>query len=422
MPSDCQVREALTAVNWALVLPLVSDQHLVGLVAVGPKRSGDPFFSEDLDALITLGNHAGSALRNAALYAQIALANEYMTNIVGAMQNGVVAVDTSETVTLLNPAAKQMLRLESAQSIEPVPEELKTVLRGTLTHGRRYIGHELRLPARTGSEPLALLCTVSPLYDHTGQLAGAVAVFSDLAPLKELDRERARAESFATLQRLTQMLAHEIGNPLVPIKTLTKLLPTRVGDQAFASDLSRIVSREIERIERLVGRLRRLAPTVELSYASVDLRIPIQHAIEVVDAEAAANATRIDVLLVSSPVLVTGDSSELEELFLNLLTNALEAVVEQPVKQRSIQISVAVERHHALVNVRDSGPGIGAGMIDRIFDTCVTTKPRGSGLGLAICNGIVERHRGRLTATNADDGGAVFMVALPLEGNEMTRA
>jgi nitrogen-specific signal transduction histidine kinase len=424
MPSDCQVREALTAVNWALVLPLVSDQHLVGLVAVGPKRSGDPFFSEDLDALMTLGNHAGSALRNAALYAQLELANAYVTSIVGAMQNGVVAVDTSETVTLLNPAAKQMLRLtpDVPQSIEPVPEELKTVLRGTLTHGRRYVGHELRLLARTGSEPLVLLCTVSPLYDHTGQLAGAVAVFSDLGPLKELDRERARGESFATLQRLTQMLAHEIGNPLVPIKTLTKLLPTRVGDQAFATDLSRIVSREIERIERLVARLSRLAPTVELSYASVDLRIPIQHAVEVVDAEAAANATRIDVLLVSSPVLVTGDSSELEELFLNLLTNALEAVVEQPVKQRSIQISIAVDRHHALVNVRDSGPGIGAGVIDRIFDTCVTTKPRGSGLGLTICNGIVERHRGRLTATNADEGGAVFMVALPLEGNEMTRA
>ncbi|HMI54748.1 MAG TPA: histidine kinase N-terminal 7TM domain-containing protein, partial [Gemmatimonadaceae bacterium] len=302
MPSDCQVREALTAVNWALVLPLVSDQHLVGLVAVGPKRSGDPFFSEDLDALMTLGNHAGSALRNAALYAQLELANAYVTSIVGAMQNGVVAVDTSETVTLLNPAAKQMLRLtpDVPQSIEPVPEELKTVLRGTLTHGRRYVGHELRLLARTGSEPLVLLCTVSPLYDHTGQLAGAVAVFSDLGPLKELDRERARGESFATLQRLTQMLAHEIGNPLVPIKTLTKLLPTRVGDQAFATDLSRIVSREIERIERLVARLSRLAPTVELSYASVDLRIPIQHAVEVVDAEAAANATRIDVLLVSS--------------------------------------------------------------------------------------------------------------------------
>jgi two-component system, NtrC family, sensor histidine kinase HydH len=264
------------------------------------------------------------------------------------------------------------------------------------------------------AEPLPVLCTVSPLRDHAGRLAGAVAVFSDLAPFKELDRQRARAENFATLQRFTQMVAHEIGNPLVPIKTLTKLLPTRVGDSAFASDLSRIVSRELERIERLVTRLRRLAPMTEPSYTDVDLHIPIQHALEVVEAEAEGNATRVEVLLASSPVLVVGDSAELEELFLNLLTNALEAVVDQPAQSRSIQISLDVNGDSAVATVRDSGLGISATVINQIFDTCVTTKPRGSGLGLAICKGIAERHQGRLTAANAAKGGAVFMVELPL--------
>ena len=279
------MRRALNAAGWALVVPLAGDGRLMGLVALGPKRSGEPFYVEDLDALTTLANHAASA--------------------------------------------------------------------------------------------------------------------------------RARAENLAALQRLTQMLAHEIGNPLVPIKTLAQLLPARVGDQAFASDVSRIVSRELERIEGLVARLRSLAPTAEPIRATVDLRVPIRHAIEVVGAEAAGQATRIDVTLASAPVQVRGDSAELEELFLNLLTNAIEAVVDRET-ERSIRISVVADRERAVATVRDSGPGIRAEVIHRLFETCVTTKPQGSGLGLAICKTIAERHRGRLTAANAAEGGAVFILELPV--------
>ena len=151
--------------------------------------------------------------------------------------------------------------------------------------------------------------------------------------------------------------------------------------------------RELERIERLVARLRRLAPTAEPSYTRVDLNIPIRHAVEVVEAEAAINATLIASTLASSPVVVFGDSAELEELFLNLLTNALEAVIDQPLQCRSIRISVFVDSGCAVAIVRDSGRGISAEVINRLFDTCVTTKTRGSGLGLAICKGIAERHR-----------------------------
>jgi two-component system sensor kinase FixL len=238
-------------------------------------------------------------------------------------------------------------------------------------------------------------------------------VFSDLTPLKELDKQRARAENLASLQRMTQAVAHEIGNPLVPIKTLTKLLPERFGDRAFADNVSRIVSREIERIERLVARLRRIAPTAELSHSLVDLRTPMRHALEVVEAAAADQNTRLDGILPPQPVLVMGDSAEIEELFLNLITNALEAVVDQPAGLRCIQVSVSVDDRGAIAEIRDTGQGIAADLVDRIFDPFVTTKSRGSGLGLAICSGIVERHHGQLGAANADSGGAVITMILP---------
>jgi C4-dicarboxylate-specific signal transduction histidine kinase len=252
----------------------------------------------------------------------------------------------------------------------------------------------------------------------------AAALEIDILHQRQLELERARArdahlaqaraESLANLQRITQALAHEIGNPLTPIKALAKLLPERRNDPGFAENLSRIVARELERIERLVARLRRVAPRTEPNHSRLDLRLPMRHALEVIEATAAEQETRLKIALDASVVPILGDAAELEELFLNLLTNALDAVADQPANARCVQVTVAVQDSYAVANVRDSGRGIAADVIDRIFDPFVTTKPRGSGLGLAICGGIVERHRGRVTAANAETGGAVFTVILPL--------
>jgi two-component system nitrogen regulation sensor histidine kinase GlnL len=411
---DLRLCDALSSNAWALVLPLLSDNELVGLVAVGSKLSGDPYFSDDVDALTTLANHAGTAVKNAALYGQVVLANEYLNNIVGAMQNGVVAVDSSGIVTLINAAARETLKLprDAVLKADDLPAELHEILDEVVDQGRETAAREVTLTLAPPSQPLLLLCTATRLHGHARSLSGAVAVFSDLTPLKELDQQRTRAENLASLQRVTQALAHEIGNPLVPIKTLTKLLPERVGDRAFADNVSRIVSREIERIERLVARLRRIAPTVDLRHSVVDLRMPMRHALEVIEAAATEQDTRLEVVFPSEPALILGDSAEIEELFLNLLTNALEAVAEQPADSRCVHVSVITDESHAIAQIRDTGRGIPADFIDRIFDPFITTKSRGSGLGLAICAGIAERHHGQLTAANAENGGAILTMTV----------
>lgn len=413
------LREALNASAWALVLPLSADNQLVGCIALGSKRSGDPYFSEDIDALTTLANHAGTAVKNAVLYSEVILANDYLNNIVGAMQNGVVAVNSSRAVTLINSAASQILALprETLLKADDLPAAFRVVLEEALEGGVETCAREVVLPEARPAEARLLLCTAARLYGHGRECAGAVVVFSDLTPLKELDQQRARVDSLANIQRVTQTLAHEIGNPLVPIKTLTKLLPQRIGDRAFAENLTRIVSREIERIERLVARLRRVAPAEGISHARVDLRVPLRHALELVEAAAAQDDTHLEATTPTGPVLVKGDSAELEELFLNLLTNALEAVVERPMGSRRVHVSISTEEDMVKAEVRDTGAGIAAAIGDRIFDPFVTTKSRGSGLGLAICSGIAARHNGRLTVHSAEDGGAVFTLLLPPQGH-----
>src|SRR6266542_4139932 len=103
--------DVLIAHDWALLLPMLSEDAALGVVVVGPKLSGDPFFPHDLDLLMTLANQAGIAIKNAQLYTQVVLANEYVRNIVATIQSGVVAVDAAGRVTMINPAAERLTGL-----------------------------------------------------------------------------------------------------------------------------------------------------------------------------------------------------------------------------------------------------------------------------------------------------------------------
>jgi nitrogen-specific signal transduction histidine kinase len=412
------LRDALNASGWALVLQLFAENQPVGCIALGSKRSGDSYFSEDIDALTTLANHAGTSIKNAALYSEVTIAHEYLNNIVSAMQNGVVAINTARAVTLINSTAREILGVHGANLLKAadLPPNFSALLDEALDGTLQPSAREVILSDAPRSEPRLILCTAARLYGRLKDCVGVVAVFSDLTLLKELDQQRARAESLANIQRVTEALAHEIGNPLVPIKTLTRLLPQRIGDRTFAENVARIVAREIERIERLVTRLRRVAPTAEISHSRVDVRVPLRHALELVEAAAAQQDTRLEISVPDEPVKIKGDSAELEELFLNLLTNALEAVLEQTPEVRRVEVAVTVNGELVFVEVKDSGPGIPAAISERLFDPFVTTKARGSGLGLAICSGIAARHSGRLDVQSSRKGGAVFTLALPIEG------
>src|SRR5206468_10016354 len=121
-----RLHEPLSQLNWALVLPLVSEATVIGAIVVGPKLSGDPFYPQDLDLLMTLANQAGVAVKNAQLYAQVLLANEHLNNIVSTIESGVVAVDATGQITLFNPAAQQLTGLAAErvrfQPLSVLPE------------------------------------------------------------------------------------------------------------------------------------------------------------------------------------------------------------------------------------------------------------------------------------------------------------
>jgi PAS domain S-box-containing protein len=406
--SQRELDSDLARLNWALVLPLISEDALIGLIAVGPKLSGDPFYPHDLDLLMTLANQAGVAIKNAQLYTQVVLANEYISNIVATIESGVVAIDRAGRITIFNRAAEELTGQTQPDTVKALPTVLSSLLTTTVADGIARTEPEIALTAGTHTRPV--ICATSPLRDPSGAVLGAVAVFSDLTPLKELEIERRRAERLRYFEALAATIAHEIKNPLVGIKTFVQLVPRRIHDDRFAEEFGRVATREIGRMERLVQRLSALSQPSDRPKQQIDVRVPLGEAVEFL--KPGFDEKRIAVCFYpgSLPRFVLADHNELEQLFINLLMNAYEATPPDG----TVAIEVSGVEEHVIVGVADSGPGIPPELLERVFDPFYTTKQRGSGLGLTICAGIAAGHRAKLRAANRPGGGALFTVEFPV--------
>jgi two-component system sensor histidine kinase AtoS len=410
-----ELYHALIAANWALVLPVLSEDSVIGIIALGPKLSGDPYYPQDLDLLMTLANQAGIAIKNAQLYAEVVLANEYIENIVATIESGVIAISGAGEVAMFNRAAEQLTGLAAqdvkGRPVSVLPACLREALVASVADGQQRTEPEIELPSAVAKvKPKPVICTTSPLRDPTGSVLGAVTVFSDLTPLKELEVERRRAERLAYFEVLASGIGHEIKNPLVAIKTFAQLLPRRHHDERFVEDFGKVVTREIGRMESLVDRLRTLSRPGERPRHPLDLRGPLGEALEFLQPAFDDKGVVLASTIADGPCVVLGDHAELSQVFLNLLLNAQEAT---PNAGR-VDVELSRGEHHVRFVVADTGPGIPAELLERVFDPFFTTKDHGSGLGLAICAGIAQGHGARLRAENRPSGGAIFSLEFPV--------
>jgi PAS domain S-box-containing protein len=404
--------------NWSLLLPVLSEDALIAVIAVGPKLSGDSFYQQDIDLLMTLANQAGIAVKNAQLYAAMVVAHEYLENIVATLETGVIAINSAGRIAMFNRAAEQLTGISASASdirnASLLPECLANSLLATVRDGDPRVHPEIELVTRAANDKPSVarpvICTTSPVREPSGAVVGAVAVFSDLSPLKELEVQRRSAERLVYFQTLAAGIAHEIKNPLVAIKTFTQLLPRRRQDQSFLDEFGRISVREIDRMQRIVDRLSALSRPADGRREPIDIRDPLRDALEIIQPTLEEKHISLSASLTAEPCVIVGNAGELEQLFLNLLLNAYDATPSGG----NVTIEAVRTGTEIIVTVSDSGPGIPSDVLDKIFEPFFTTKARGSGLGLAISTGIAQTHGGRLRALNLPTGGAMFSVELPM--------
>lgn len=225
--------------------------------------------------------------------------------------------------------------------------------------------------------------------------------------------QSALAEKRDLLERLMARLAHEIRNPLSSLDIHVQLLEEDLGPmrEQLAPRLE-IIRGELHRLESIVEHFLRLSGPSALDLESVQLSGIVAHVCGLLRPEAAAREIEIVARVPDSLPRLTADPVRLTQALMNLVINAMQAVG----RKGQIEVSVQLNAQAVELTVHDDGPGIPQEKLAAIFDPYFTTKPEGSGLGLWIAQQIVTAHGGSLNAQNDPNGGAVFMMVLPLKG------
>jgi nitrogen-specific signal transduction histidine kinase len=420
-----QLAAVCTALQSEVLIPLCVEDTLTAVIVVGAKQSSDPFFIHDLGFLGTVGHQASVALRRAQLYEEITWMKEYSENILRQMESGVIAVNHKGGMTMMNEAAARLLEVSldatTGKSVTTMlPEALSGPLLEALAGTATYANQEALLPVPSRRQ-LPIAISTSVLRGRAEEPSGAILVFHDLSRLKELEEEKRRIERLASVGAFVAGIAHEIKNPLVAIKTLAELLPEQYDDAEFRDTFTRVALHEVERIDSLVQRLRSLGSSSPLQMRPISVLTPLDETLALISGE--LTKRRITLAYEHHDVLppIMGDHDQLKQVFINVCLNGIEAMEQDGTLGITLRVDFPPDNTTGavVIQITDTGPGIPADYLPTLFEPFVTSKDTGSGLGLAICKGIIEHHRGSITATNRTDGsGAVFTLKFPIAQQE----
>jgi signal transduction histidine kinase len=230
--------------------------------------------------------------------------------------------------------------------------------------------------------------------------------------------ELAHVNRFSMAGELTASIAHEINQPLGSIlmntETLRLILQSPTPDMDEIRDIVADIQRDDKRAGDVIQHLRSLLKKVPFELKLVDLNEIVRETADFLSASAIARQVDMRSAISPASLPIMGDRIQLQQVTLNLIVNAIDAMSNVPVPEREISISTARRGEFAEVAVADAGPGIPPDQLKEVFQPFFSTKPQGMGMGLSIARTIIEAHNGTILAENQVGKGAIFLIRLPL--------
>ena len=240
--------------------------------------------------------------------------------------------------------------------------------------------------------------------------------------LRDKQGQLVQAGKLATLGELTTGVAHELNNPLNNIGLFVgnaiDLVELGVVDKGRIVRELRNTMQQVGKATEIISHLRTFGRVAPASREAVSMNRVVEQSLSLMHEQLRLREIEVELDLSPAQPVVIGNSIQLEQVLINLLTNARDAVAESP--RKVVQIACAVRERAIQLTFSDTGPGIPEGLEQRIFDPFFTTKEvgQGTGLGLSITYGIIKEHGGTIAVTNDPGGGAVFVIQLPLASDE----
>jgi PAS domain S-box-containing protein len=371
--------------------------------------------------------------RRKALERELRETKEFLENIMESSVDPIVTTDLRGKITYLNRACEELFQYRKE---ELLGEHIsKVYVRGiqeardimvTLQQDEKYQNYEMEAKARNGAV-YTILNSIFMVHDVDGAVVGTAGIFKNMTEQKRLEAELKQAQvrlveasRMRALGELVAGVAHELNNPLMASQTILHVITKNLHEGCPNQDRLELVRKCNDRIEKIVEHLREFSRQKEPVFQDLDINEPIENALLITGQQLLDHAIVIVKVLGEDLPKILGDTNQLEQVFLNLIANARDAMDEVTgTKELRICSYLSHEEGTAYVvaSIKDTGVGIPADIRNKVFDPFFSTKPvgKGTGLGLSLCFGIIESHAGRMEIQSSEGSGTEVLVYIPLE-------
>ncbi|MFH1944664.1 MAG: ATP-binding protein [Acidobacteriota bacterium] len=405
------------------LLPLKVENRLIGCLAMGRKTDNTYLTSEDTELLITISSPVALSLENAYLFNQVNLRAQelerlknYSENIIESLPVGVVVLDQKEKIRGWNRIMEETFGISKDMVMD---KSFETVLgqKNFIAIFPTDIQQDFRLMSEIaiempGGSQRIFNIGKTPLLDNQRKPYGTVIGFEDITEKISLQQQLLTSEKLASIGLLSAGVAHEINTPLTGISSYVQILQKKMVDSPNAQILEKIEA-QTERVGRIVKNLLNFARNPsESTFHQVDLGESLKEIIALIEYKLKNMNITLDLDLKPVPS-VTAQGEQLQQVFINIILNAIDAMPEGGL----LTLSLDDKNDHVDVRIRDNGTGIKRQHLPHIFDPFFTTKGigKGTGLGLSISYAIIKEHEGRITVESELGKGTLFIISIPLK-------
>jgi PAS domain S-box-containing protein len=367
--------------------------------------------------------------RERAIEAELVRTRAYLQYILDNAPVMIITTDLDGRIVSFNRHAEASYGYDAKEVVgKPVtvlfgsPQEWEA-LSTRVEQGSTVEDHETTRVRKDGSRMIVSV-TIAQLKDGVGNMIGTVAMSRDITLRKMLMNQVIQNERLAAIGRLAAGVAHEINNPMAVIAEIAGHLEDLVAlgppikrrelDRELEEGLPKI-SAQIRRCRSITSRLLSFARKSEVRMQVADVSLALNEVLPFLSRTARQAGVQIHQRLTTDTPRVSIEDLQLEEVFTNCITNAIDAM--SPRGYGNIWLFSEHRNAKVILTIKDDGPGITQSVMDRLFDPFVTTKPvgQGTGLGLSICYGIVKHHGGDILVDSEPGVGTTFRIVLPIQ-------
>jgi PAS domain S-box-containing protein len=353
----------------------------------------------------------------------------FLENILESSIDAIVTTDTKGYITYANRSLRELIGLRGHQIIG---QHISNYYKGGIDQAReimrklREFGRirDYEFDMRVGEGKIITIRTSDTLlYDDYGEVVGTMGVFQDITARKKLSEkllatqaELIQAVKMRALGDLVTGVAHEINNPLMASDTLLYLLESEIDDNPLLKKRVELLGECNRRIQNIVKKLKEFSRLSEFEFTAMDLNDAVLSVMAITRQQLLNQAIELELELNEDLPRVLGDKNQIEQVLLNLISNARDAMLESPQKVLTIQTDLNKRGNQVELRVIDTGVGMTREEIEQIFNPFFTTKDsdKGIGLGLSISYRIVEAHQGKIKVESQLNKGTTFILGLPV--------